>query len=53
MTDEEKVFSVKINNEWFRIDKYTNLTYFGNLLFKDIISLEKVIEQQEKKIKYN
>ena len=48
MTDEEKVFSVKINNECFRTDKHTNLTYFGNLLFKGIISLERVIEQQEK-----
>ena len=44
ITDKDKVFSVKINN---KIDKYTNLAYFGNLLFKDIISLEKAKEQQK------
>ena len=38
ITDEDKVFSVKINNKIFKIDKYTNLAYFGNLLFQDLIS---------------
>ena len=41
MTDEDKVFSVRINNEPSKIDKYANLAYFENLLFKGIIPLEK------------
>ena len=48
ITDEDKVFSVKINNKIFKIDKYTNLAYFGNLLFQDLIS-EK--QKSNKKIK--
>ena len=38
---EDKVFSVKINKQTFKIDKYTNLAYSENLLFKGMISLEK------------
>ena len=48
ITNEDKVFSVKINKDSFKIDKHTNLAYFGNLLFKGVISLEKAEEQQEK-----
>ena len=48
ITNGGKVFSVKINKESFQIEKYTNLAYFGNLLFKSVISLKKVEEQQEK-----
>ena len=48
ITDENKVFSVKINNKTFKIDRYTNLAYFGNLLFKGIIDLKKAREDQRK-----
>ena len=48
MINKDNVFSVKINKEPFRIDKYTNLAYFGNLLLKNIIPLEKAEEQQKK-----
>ena len=47
ITNEDKVFSVKINKEKFKIDKYTNLAYFGNLLFQNIISIEKAKEEQK------
>ena len=47
ITNEDKVFSVKINKEPSKIDKYTNLAYFGNLLFKGIIPLKEAQEQQE------
>ena len=39
IVNDDKVFSVKIS-------KYTNLAYFGNLLFKNVISLQKTKEQQ-------
>ena len=42
ITDEDKIGKQK-----FKIDNYTNLAYFGNLLFKGIISLEKAKEQEE------
>ena len=48
MIDAEKVFYVKISGKPFNINKFTNLAYFGNLLFKDIISLEKAEEEQNK-----
>ena len=41
ITNEDKVFSVKINNKPFKIDRYTNLAYFGNLLFNGTIDLKK------------
>ena len=47
ITDEDKIFSIKINEKPFKIDKYTNLAYFGKLLFKGIIPLERVKEQQK------
>ena len=48
MIGENKIFSVKINKEWFKIEMHSNLAYFRNLLFKDIISFKKAEEQQEK-----
>ena len=45
--DEGKVFGVKINNKPFKIDRYTNLAYFGNVSFKELINLKKAKEQQE------
>ena len=45
ITNEDKVFSVVTNKEPFKIDKYTNLAYFGNLLFNGVISLETAREQ--------
>ena len=53
MTDEDKVFSVKINKESFQIDRYTRLACFGNLLFKGIIPLEKAEEQALSNIKHH
>ena len=47
ITNEDKVFNVKINKELFKIDKYTNLAYFGILLLKGVIPLIKAKEQQE------
>ena len=46
ITNEDKSFSVKINNKPFQIDRYTNLAYFGNLLFKGVIYLKKAIVDQ-------
>ena len=48
MTDTEKVFGVKISGKNFNINKYSNLSYFGNLLFNKTISLEEAKEQQNK-----
>ena len=47
-TNEDKILSVKINKEPFKIDKYTNLAYLGNLLFKGVAPLKKEKEQPEK-----
>ena len=47
ITNEEKVFSVKINNKTFKIDRYTNLVYFGNLLFKGTINLKSIGDQRK------
>ena len=46
ITNDDEVFSIEINKKPFKIDKYTNLAYFGNLLFKNIITLKKAKEQQ-------
>ena len=46
ITDEDKVFSFKINNNPYKIDRYTNLAYFGNMLFKGTIDLKRAIEDQ-------
>ena len=48
ITDGNQVFSVEINKKTFKIDRYTNLAYFGNILFKGIIDLKKAIEDQRK-----
>ena len=40
ITNEDKVFSFKINNRNLKIDRYINLAYFGNLLFKGTIDLK-------------
>ena len=47
ITNEDKVFSVKINNKTFKIDRYTNLAYFGNLLFKGTINLKSIGDQRK------
>ena len=52
ITDEEKVFNVKISDKPFNINKYTNLAYFGNLSFNGTTSIEKA-EEQQKNINYN
>ena len=41
-------FLVLINSKPFKIDRYTNLACFGNLLFKGIIDLKKAIGDQRK-----
>ena len=48
INDENKVFSVKINNKSYKIDRYTNLAYFEKLLFEGIIDLKKAIGDQRK-----
>ena len=48
ITNEDKVFSFKINNRNLKIDRYINLAYFGNLLFKGTIDLKKAIGDQRK-----
>ena len=48
INDENKVFSVKINNKSYKIDRYTSLAYFEKLLFEGIIDLKKAIGDQRK-----
>ena len=45
MTDINKDFDVKISNKPFNTNMYTNLAYFGNLLFNSTISLEEAKKQ--------
>ena len=48
MINTDKVFDVKISGKPFNIHKYSNLAYFGNLLFNGTMSLKEAKEQQEK-----
>ena len=52
MTDDKKVFYVKISGKLFSINKYTNLSFFESQLYTGRMSLKEAQEQQ-KKIKYN
>ena len=53
LEDNEKVFYVKIPGEPFNINRYTNLSYFGNKLFTGKISLREAKDEQRKIIKAN
>ena len=44
-------FNNKINNKPFKIVRYTNFAYIGNLLCKEIINLKKAREDQKKYLK--